>query len=203
MASERTGHEGSARLEAFSDAIFAIVTTLLVLDLKLSPLANGVLTQELENHWPSFLAFVTSFMTILIMWMNHSYVFNQIKRTDTRLMFLNGFLLLFVTLTPFTTSIVAHSILSSDANVAAAIYSGCFLLLSATWNILWRYASSGRRFLMQSILDDQVKAITFRCNLGLVFYLLALMVSFFSGLAAVAAIVTISGFWAVSTAISK
>lgn len=203
MAVERGEGKETARLEAFSDAIFAIVITLLAVDLKLPAAGNTILIRELVNHWPSFFAFVTSFLTILIMWMSHHFVFNYVRRIDSRLMVLNGFLLLFVTVTPFTTSVMAQNILSPDANTAAMVYAGGFFLLSVEWNALWHYASGGRRLLVRSITHEQIKAISFRCNLGLIFYLLALIVSFFSGLAGVIAIIVISGFWAVTAAMGN
>ncbi len=77
------------------------------------------------------------------MWMNHNNMFNYVRRVDREFMLLNGALLFFITLTPFTTSRVADHILDNNAITAALAYSGRFLLLSLVWNALWRYASSG------------------------------------------------------------
>jgi len=88
------------RLEAFSDGVFAFAITLLVLDLTVPPVGGSLgLFQSLLNEWPAFFALVTSFMTFLIMWVNHHNMFNYIRRVNREFMFLNGFLLLFVVLT--------------------------------------------------------------------------------------------------------
>src|SRR5271165_5958605 len=130
-SAEKTGHKETGRLETFSDGVFAFAITLLVLYLK-DPTANGggSLFQGLLNEWPAFFAFVTSFATILIMWVGHHEMFNAIGRIDRGFMFLNGLLLFFVTLTPFTTSLVANHIAGTDSRTAAAVYASSFLLLS-------------------------------------------------------------------------
>src|SRR5882672_2129896 len=94
----------TGRIEAFSDGVFAIAITLLVLDLKVPrALQDGrTLASSLGAMWPSYLAFVTSFATILIMWINHHRMFTLIGRADDRVMFYNGLLLLGVTVVPFT-----------------------------------------------------------------------------------------------------
>src|ERR1700681_2747920 len=90
------GAKETGRLEAFSDGVFAFAITLLVLDLKdPSAGANGLL-KGLLTEWPSFFALLTSFATILIMWVNHHNMFNLVKRIDAQFMFLNGALLFFV-----------------------------------------------------------------------------------------------------------
>src|SRR3989442_15992289 len=95
----------TARMEAFSDGVFAFAITLLALNLR-DPATSGVsLSQGLIDEWPSFFAFVTSFITVLIMWMNHHNMFNYIRKIDRRLMLMNGVLLLFVVLTVFNTSL--------------------------------------------------------------------------------------------------
>jgi uncharacterized membrane protein len=103
MTAEETG-----RVEAFSDGVFAIAMTLLVLDINVPrDLAPGrTLVQALAGQWPTYLAFVTSFATILIMWVNHHRLFTQIGRWDDRLLFGNGLLLLGVVLVPFPTALV-------------------------------------------------------------------------------------------------
>src|SRR5213594_1541605 len=117
-------------MEAFSDGVFAFAITLLVLNLRDPATSSLSLFNGLKQAWPSFFALVTSFVTILIMWMNHHNMFNYIRRIDRRLMFFNGLLLLLVVLTPFTTGLIADHMLSEYAGTAAAIYAGTFLILS-------------------------------------------------------------------------
>src|SRR5262249_42578260 len=96
----------SERLEAFSDGVFAIAITLLVLELKVPP-RDADLAAALLSGWPSYVAFLTSFATIGIMWLNHHRLFTTIRRVDHGTLVLNGLLLLGVTALPFPTAIVA------------------------------------------------------------------------------------------------
>ncbi len=204
MTREEVEEKETDRMEAFSDGIFAFAITLLVLNLTVPSASSGVpLLQGLLSEWPSFFALVTSFAMILIMWVNHHNMFNYIRRIDRQLMFLNGFLLFFVVLTPFTASLVAAHILSSDAGIAAAVYSGTFLLLSIVWNGLWRYASSHHRLLGKSVTEEHAKAITRQYYVAPVFYASALLLSPFSGLASVVLILLIAGFYAVTATMAK
>ena len=138
-------------------------------------------------------------MTVLILWVGHHETFTYIIRTDRRFMFLNGFLLFFVTLTPFTTSLVADHILSSDSNTAAAIYAGGFLLLGIAWNLLWRYAYSERRLIAKDITASQMRTFTSNFYVGPIFYAAAFAVAFVSGVARVLLILAVAVFYAVGT----
>src|SRR5437762_2485224 len=103
------------RVESFSDGIFAFAITLLALELHFPTIehieSNAVLTEAVVNNWPAYLAFVTSFISILIMWMNHHAIFNQIHKINPQIIFANGFLLLFVVAVPYPTSLIAKYIL--------------------------------------------------------------------------------------------
>jgi len=193
---ERAEGKETGRIEAFSDGVFAFAITLLVLYLK-DPATDGrSLVQGLIDQWPAFFAFVTSFMTILIMWVGHHQMFTFVRRIDRKFMFLNGFLLLFVTLTPFTTSLVADHILSSDSQTAAVIYASDFVFLSFIWGNLARYARRNNLFTADggdSVIRNQGRGAL----IGLTFYLIALVVAFFSGIASVALILVVAVFYAV------
>src|SRR4030095_5462388 len=137
----------TARLEACSDGVFAIAITLLVLDLKV-PRELGqerTLDQALVAQWPAYVAFLSSFLTILIMWVNHHRMFTLIGRADDRLLFYNGLLLLGVTLVPFPTSLVAEYLRHEGQRVAALVYNGTFIFLGMCFNMLWRRAAVGDR----------------------------------------------------------
>src|SRR6266404_1707129 len=105
---QEQSEKDTSRVEAFSDGVFAIAITLLVLDLKVPQIAfnsasgptSAMLLAALEREWPSYFAFVTSFFTILIMWMHHHTVFRLVHRTDASLLLTNGTLLLLVTAVP-------------------------------------------------------------------------------------------------------
>src|SRR2546428_12500036 len=125
-------------MEAFSDGVFAFAITLLVLNLRDPATSSLSLFNGLKQAWPSFFSLVTSFATVLIMWMNHHNMFNYIRRIDRRFMLFNVVLLLFVVLTPYTTMLVADLISVSDATAAAAAYAGTFVVLSLGWKGVWR-----------------------------------------------------------------
>src|SRR3989441_10510197 len=193
----------TARMEAFSDGAFAFAITLLALTLR-DPATSGVsLSQGLINEWPSFFAFVTSFVSVLIMWMNHHNMFNYIRKIDRRLMLLNGLLLLFVVFTVFNTSLIANHILQPDASVAAIVYAGTFFVLAIVWNGLWWCCTSGRRLLGRNVTDQQASAITRQYRVAPLSYGSALLIAPFSGLASVAVILAVAGFFAITATIGK
>lgn len=196
-SAEKTDKKETGRIETFSDGVFAFAITLLVLYLK-DPATNGSsLVQGLLKEWPAFFALATSFATILIMWVGHHEMFTNIGRIDRGFMFLNGVLLFFVMLTPFTTSLVANHITSSDSQTAAALYAGTFLLLSLTWGII------GRHIFRKKLLLDTVDAASFfrtqtrGAFIGLAFYVLAFALAFFSGIASVVLILAVAVYYAV------
>ena len=119
------------RVEAFSDGVFAVAITLLVLDLR-APLTSGSLIGALADEWPEFAAFLISFMFIGVVWVNHHAIFHRLARVDRPLLFFNLFLLLAIVVIPFVTSLfalyVAHA--DSQASVAAALFN-CALLMMA------------------------------------------------------------------------
>jgi uncharacterized membrane protein len=119
---ERFEEKLTGRTEAFSDGVFAFPITLLVINLKDPGSTGGSdLIHGLLNEWPSFFALVTTFMTVLAMWIGHHNVFSFIRQTDTPQMFLNGALLLVVVQTPFATMLVVDNPLTNQAREAAAV----------------------------------------------------------------------------------
>src|SRR5215471_15789713 len=121
----------TGRLEAFSDGVFAVAITLLVLTIKIpgidmpaSHLPNDAqLWPMVLNEWPMLAAYITSFATIGVMWINHHRLFTHIKRTNTILMLLNLLLLLVIVFIPFPTALVAEYLGRTDQHVAALLYS--------------------------------------------------------------------------------
>ena len=191
----------TSRTEAFSDGVFAFAITLLVLNLR-DPTTSGFsLSEGLIKEAPSFFALVTSFITILVMWLNHHNMFSHIGRVDRRLMLRNGILLLFVVLTPFTTSLVADHMTKPDpwdARTAAALYSGNFLFIAITWNTLWRYCAKGRRLLRADVTDEESRTITRQYVVAPVGSVVAIAVSLVNAIAGVAVVLAIAAFYAVT-----
>lgn len=189
----------TGRLEAFSDGVFAIAITLLVLEIKV-PSHESVeehgLAPLLAELWPSYLAFFTSFITILVMWVNHHRIFTLIRRSDHAFLYLNGLLLFLVTFVPFPTSLLAEFLLDPGGKVAANVYTGTFLAISLSFNGLWRYAAKGRRLLAASARHEETEQITRLGRSGLPFYLAAFVTSFVSESASIGICLLLALFFA-------
>ena len=195
---ESRGARDTARTEAFSDGVFAFAITLLVLNLHDPSSRDVTLSEGLIKEAPFFFAMVTSFITILVMWLNHHNMFSHIDRVDRRLMLRNGILLLFVVLTPFTTSIVAAHMIDPDAGTAAVVYSGNFLFIAIAWNAVWRYCVKGRRLLREDVTDAEAQTITRQYLVAPLGSLVAIAISLVSGLASVTVVLVIAGFYAIT-----
>ena len=172
-------------MEAFSDGVFAVAITLLVLDIHVPPLDRlppGGLGPALLALWPTLLAYVTSFATILITWLNHDRLFEQIRRKDHGLLLLNGLLLMVITLFPFPTALLAEYLTHPgvDARVAAAVYSAFSLVMAVCFNLLWRHASNEGRLLADDHDRRKVRRITEQYRFGPLLYLAALGLAFVS-----------------------
>jgi uncharacterized membrane protein len=152
-----------------------------VLELKVPEQTTAAgLRDHLAKQWPSFLALVTSFATITIMWMNHHMLFGLIHRVDRPLLLLNAWLLFGTSVVPYPTALVAHQLGHEGDRLAAAVYSGTFLFIAFGYNLLWRYASSPNRqppLLRLAHDSEEVRAITAQYRWGPIWYLVALMLS--------------------------
>lgn len=176
----------TARLEAFSDGVFAIAITLLILDIKVPHALpdDASLLQSLLHQWPSLMAFLTSFFTILIMWINHHRIFSQIKRVDDVFLLLNGCLLLLVTFIPFPTALVAEYITTVHQKVAVAVYCATNLVMAIFFNILWHYGIKGNRLLGHHADKALIQFINKSYAIGPWTYLGAFLLAFISAYAA-------------------
>ena len=149
----------TARIEAFSDGVFAVAITLLIFQIRIPPHAPpGGLRLALVGLWPSYLAFLASFMTIGVMWLNHHRLFSKITRKDEGVIVLNLLLLLVVTWLPFPTALIAEHLRGShdDQLTAAVVYAVSLLAIGLVLNVLWQYAIRAK-----AVSDhDDVSAIT-------------------------------------------
>ncbi len=204
---EHEDEKETGRLEAFSDGVFAIAITLLVLDLKVPRDAelHGSLAMALLRQWPIFLAYLTSFATILVMWVNHHVMFRRIRRVDSPFLFLNGLLLLFVTFVPFPTSLVAEYFRAGgeSARTAGLIFSGTYVFIAIAYNLLWRYASAGKRLLDSHTSEEQVREITRKYAPGIPLYLAAVALSLVSVSASIALCLAMAVFFAFTGSLPK
>jgi uncharacterized membrane protein len=132
------------RLEAFSDGVFAIAITLLVIEIRPPELHEGErLAHALWAQWPSYVAYLVSFLTIGVIWLNHHRVFTQVARVDGPLLLLNLNLLLWTGLIPFPTAVVAEHLggAGEAARTAAALYSGVLLLMGLAFGALFAWVT--------------------------------------------------------------
>ena len=189
----------TGRIEAFSDGVFAIAITLLVLELKVPHLedggAGGSLTAALLRQWPSYVALVTSFFTILVMWANHHRMFNVVRRINARFLYANGLLLLLVTVVPFPTAVLAEYFEKPGASVAAAAYAGTFVLISVAFNLLWRSAIAGRTLLKSGVPEQYIQEISGSYWKGTPGYTLAALGAFLSPYVTVAICIALLLLW--------
>ena len=132
----------TARIEAFSDGVFAIAITLLILEIKVPTPGSADLSQQLLQLWPSFVAYGISFAFIGIMWINHHRLFTHIHRSNNTLMLVNLLLLLGVTSVPYPTAVMAQHLGHPGQRTAVIVYQGTYVAIAIFFNILWRYAKS-------------------------------------------------------------
>jgi uncharacterized membrane protein len=162
---------GKARLETFSDGVFAIAITLLVLTIP-APEHYHHLGDELWNQWPAYAAYVVSFAVIGIMWLNHHTVFNHFEHVDRNLVYLNLALLATVVLIPYPTHVFGEALQRGEGErVAAVFYSALMTLNAVAWAGLWVYGSSRRRLLSEEFPEEQRRTATVLFTFGTFIYL--------------------------------
>jgi uncharacterized membrane protein len=184
------------RLEAFSDGVFAVAITLLVLNLGV-PTGGGSLITALADSWPTFAAFALSFVTIGIIWVNHHVVFGSLRRVDRPLLFLNIGLLMSVVLLPFSTSLFAHYLVvgGDQSHVAAALFAGSLLFMSLWFDAA--YAWIGAHPELRRVGDAPPVSIrsVARFGAGMVVYLGCIGLAFASALAVLIATALVAVYY--------
>jgi TMEM175 potassium channel family protein len=186
----------TGRLEAFSDGVFAIAITLLVLELSVDT-ATHDLGAELVHIWPSYLAYVTSFLTIGVIWVNHHSLFDFVDHVDRGMLFINTLLLLVVAFTPFPTRLIAE-FLREDENerTAALTYGITFVIMSVIFQLLWRWMSTGRRLIRPDVPQEALDDVTRAFTPGILIYAGATLVALVSPLASIVLYLVIALFYA-------
>jgi uncharacterized membrane protein len=162
----------TGRLEAFSDGVFAVAITLLVLNIKIPDANAGDLWGAFFGQWQLLVAYVISFFTIGVMWLNHHRLFQHIKRVDTGLMLLNILLLAVIVFIPVPTALLAEYLTLPNQNAAAVIYTGTCLIMAICFDLLWLYASHHNRLLGKNVDTQAVAAITRQYSFGPLSYLI-------------------------------
>lgn len=164
----------TSRLEAFSDAVFAIAITLLVLEIKVPHSAISGLGSGLLSLWPSYLAYAISFIVIGAIWINHHAMFKHIVRADEMLLLHNTLQLMFIAFLPFPTAVLAEALHSgADEPVATAFYGGTLAVIGVFVVTMWAYASHGHRLLGGNISREEAKRHGRRLLVGPAGYVVA------------------------------
>ena len=189
----------TGRIEAFSDGVFAIAITLLILEIKVPHLPGEsgapALWSALARLWPSYVAFLTSFVTIFIMWANHHAIFRLVRTSDPRFLYTNGFLLLLVTFVPFPTAILAEYLERPAAPAAAAFYAGTFVLIGVAFRVLWQSAIRERRLLRANVTEDMIAAFSKSYRIGVPGYLAAMAAAFVNVFVSIGICAALAAYW--------
>ena len=170
----------TGRVEAFSDGVFSIAATLLVLEIAVPEADFDHLWKGIADQWPSYLSYATSFLTIGGIWLVHHAIFRRLRFADFNVTRLNLLLLMAVAFLPFPTKLVAEAIDLTSAESAAVIFYGATLLvISILVTVIIRYAGS-RPDLVEEEHRDEVEALAARASPNLGFYVLVLALAFLS-----------------------
>ena len=187
----------TSRLEAFSDGVFAVAITLLVLDLNVPGGEN--LWHQLKEEWPQFASFFVSFWVIGIIWVNHHGLLDHLKRTDRPVLYLNLLVLMTVVFIPFSTALMAEHLKSgADENVAALVYALAFLAMGIAFNLFWTYIVKHRRELGVEIPDEEIRRISVGFMIGSPLYVIAVIMAFISPAVVLVIIPAVAGYYMVA-----
>jgi uncharacterized membrane protein len=176
------------RLEAFSDGVLAVAITLLALDIRVPVHSGEHLAQSLLDQWPVYVAYLTSFLTIGIIWINHHAAIRRLREIDHAILTINLLLLMSVCVLPFTTSLMAAYLLASHGEgLAAGVYSGSFLIMGLIFLVFNRHVLRDKPHLLEPTLGEPARRMILRRSVaGLVPYALA------TALAAISPYVTLA-----------
>src|SRR5262245_3600990 len=187
----------TARLEAFSDGVFAIAITLLVLEISVPVGSEEDLLRAVLDQWPSYLAYFVSFASVGAIWLAHTAVTEYLDHADRWLMRLNLLLLLFVSFLPFPTKLLAESVNEEDAGrVATTIYGLTLLVTALVLSAVWRYALSAH-LVRPDTTDEDVKLLTKKLSPGLGGYAVMIVLGIFQPVVAVVGYLAIAVFYLV------
>jgi uncharacterized membrane protein len=178
-APPEVGQRGPERLEAFSDGVFAIAITLLVLEIRVPPVPDlatpGALVAALGALWPSYLGYVISFVTVGIMWANHHNLIRLVATVSHGLILANLGLLLAVGFVPFPTALLAATLETPSAQIGVLVYAATFFGIALAFNLLWFEIRRGRGVLRSNVGERSIASITRSYRLGPPGFLIAFL----------------------------
>jgi len=164
----------TARMEAFSDGVFAIAITLLVLEIAVPAATEKHIGHALLEQWPIYLAYFVSFASIGNAWLNHSLITEYLNRTDSILLRLNLLLLLFVSILPFPTKMISTYLHNVTAERVSVVLYGCNLLaIAGLTGVIWHYAVS-EQLVRRDADDDELRALAGKIDPSLISYAVAI-----------------------------
>jgi len=168
-----------SRLEAFSDGVFAVAITLLVFNLKVPDISGGHLRNALGHQWPSYLAYVISFLSIGVCWVNHHSILDRVVMADRELLFINLGLLLGIASIPFSTSLAAiwYS-QGSNAKWAIGIYCANWVYVSGFFMLTIHHLMD-HEHLNSKATGTTLKSLWRKGYIGIVAYVIATIFSLF------------------------
>ena len=186
-----------ARMEAFSDGVFAVAITLLALDLAVAGPGHGTLAHQLGERWPSFASYVVSFFVIGIMWVNHHALFKAVAVTDRTILFLNLLLMMFMVAIPFATSTMAAYLKDggADAHLAAALYSGVLLGAALSFSAIFSWSIRRDKRRHAPLPKEEARRALLRFGSGSLVYLVGILIAFVSAVATVVLIALVAVFY--------
>jgi len=192
------GRSETARLEAFSDGVIAIAITILALDLRVPQIhdvTSANLVSAILDRWPSYFAFVLSFITILIMWINHHARLALVERVDGLLMFGNGLVLMAIVALSYPTALVGEYLNTPAGRAAVVTYGLALLGTNAAWNIFMLALRPQRGLLKPGVSPEMIASIRRRVALGLPIYAASTALAAVNAYVGIVVITAMWGFW--------
>jgi uncharacterized membrane protein len=171
----------TSRVEAFSDGVFAVAITLLVLQFVIPDVQAGKLLPALLGQWPQLTTYVASFLTVGVVWVNHHTIFRGLQKVDRTIQFINLILLLTVVLLPYPTELLGRY-LNSDQNgsVAAAFYAVVMTVMSLAFQVLVGWTLTHPQLLRPEVRAMSLRSVIPRFGLGLITYAASIVLAFVS-----------------------
>ena len=153
----------TVRMEAFSDGVLAINITLLAFELKAPAFKESYTSVSLflamVRQWPAYLAFLLSFATIFVIWVNHHRMFNVIRRSDSKFLYLNGLLLFLTSTIPFLNNVLATYISTSATELAVGLTMLLFGSITGVFYLMWNHATADYHLLKRPAADVRVQTV--------------------------------------------
>jgi uncharacterized membrane protein len=172
------------RIEAFSDGVFAIAITLLVLEIKVPHVDGGSLWTALGKLWTSYFGYIFSFIMIGVYWANHHHIFHVYKRSDHYFVLLNVLFLMCISFLPFPTAVLAEYIADEHHRQAAMTFYAVGLFLpAASWLLMWLYATKNKRLVDPNLAPRFIAKTTRLFLLSNGLYFAAILISLWNGIA--------------------